>query len=89
MSRSPRFEVRSCRTGHLEEVYGSFVPARTAANVLQREDGLSRFIVDTHRIERVKDDRIVWRHGEPTDAARTWIVEQNRRAMIEARTVRT
>lgn len=47
MSRSPRFEVRSCRTGHLEEVYGSFVPAMTAANVLQREDGLSRFIVDT------------------------------------------
>ena len=90
--RSPRFEVHSCRTGYLEEVYASIVVAMAAADVLQREDGLSRFVVDTElpafEADGTPDDRIVWRQGEPSDAARRWIVEQNRRAVAVARTVR-
>ena len=91
-ARTPRFEVRLCRTGYLEEVHASIVVAMTVANVLQREDGLSRFITDTElptfEAYGTPDLRIVWRQGEPTDAARKWIVEQNRRAVAVARTVR-
>jgi hypothetical protein len=89
MSRSPRFEVRSCRTGHLEEVHSSTQDAIDCAGSLFREWGDSYCIVDAElprfAADGTPDDRIVWRQGEPTDAARRWIVEQNRRAMIEAR----
>jgi hypothetical protein len=85
MSRSHRFEVRSCRTGHLEEVHASIDLACAAALILQREDGLLRCIVDAElprfAADGTPDDRIVWRRGEPTDAARRWIVEQNRHAL--------
>ena len=91
MSRSPRFEVRSCRTGYLEEVYASIDPAIGAALWLQREDGLYRCIVDTDlpafEADGTPDTRIVWRRSEPSDAARKWIVEQNRKAVAVARTV--
>lgn len=92
MSRSPQFEVRSCRTGHLEEVHASIVLAMTAANILQREDGLSRFITDTELpafgADGTPDLRIVWRQDEPTDTARKWIVEQNRQDVAAALRVR-
>jgi hypothetical protein len=71
MSRSPRYEVRSCRTGYLEEVHGTFLLAVSAANSLRLEDGLSRCIVDTAlptSLGGVTDDRIVWRHGEVTES---------------------
>ena|ERR1700733_5434347 len=88
MSRSPRFEVRSCRTGHLEEVHASAKDAIQAAEKLARRVWrcvLAYCIVDTElprfAADGTPDDRIVWRQGEPTDAARRWIVEQNRAAL--------
>ena len=93
MSRSPRFEVRSCRTGNLEEVHASITNAIVAANVLQREFGDSYCVTDTDlpafEADGTPDDRIVWRQGEPTDEARKWIVEQNRKAVAVARTVQS
>lgn len=91
VSRSPRFEVRSCRTGYLEEVHATVMNAITCAGVLQREWGESFFVVDAElpafEADGTPDDRIVWRQGEPSNAARRWIVEQNRRAVAVARTV--
>lgn len=92
MSRFPRFEVRSCRTGHLEEVHASVKDAIQAAENWRGEYGESYCVVDAELpafgADGTPDDRIVWRQGEPSDAARSWIVEQNRKAVIEARTVR-
>jgi hypothetical protein len=92
MSRSPRFEVRSCRTGHSEEIHATIMNAITRAGVLHREWCESYCITDTElqafEADGTPDDRIVWRQFGITDAARAWVIEQNRRAMIEARTVR-
>lgn len=63
-----------------------------AARLLVREFGGSYCVTDTYlhpfEADGTPDDRIVWRQGEPRPEARAWIVEQNRKAMIEARTVR-
>jgi hypothetical protein len=70
----------------MEAVYASSVGATTAANILRQEDGLSRFITDTElprfAADGTPDDRIVWRQGEPTDAARKWMLEQLRREVL-------
>jgi hypothetical protein len=89
MSRSPRFEVRSCRTGHLEEVHATIMNAIDCAGNLFREWGDSYCITDAElpafEADGTPDDRIVWRQGEPTDAARAWIINRNRTAISDAK----
>lgn len=68
----------------MEEVYASIVGAMTAANVLKREFSESYFVTDDELprwANGTLDDRIVWRQDEPSDAARRWVIEQNRIAL--------
>lgn len=78
VSARPRFEVRSCRTGYLEQVFGEFSFAVNAADNMAREFGESYCIADTDlprfEADGTPNDRIVWRQGKLTAGARRWIV---------------
>ena len=71
-----RFEVRSVRTGSLEGSYARVADAVTRAEEIAFDFGDHSFVIDTHLV--AADDRIVWRNGEPSDNARTYLVQIGR-----------
>lgn len=77
-----RFEVRNVRTGSLEGSYARVADAVTRAEGIAFDFGDHSFVIDTHLA--AVDDRIVWRNGEPSDNARTYLAQIGR---PEARTV--
>ena len=68
--RTHRFEVRSCRTGHLEAVYETLDEARGYAVMLAGEDEQSFFVTD---LDRSIAGRIVWSDGEIHTDAHRWL----------------
>ena len=69
----PRFEVRDCRTGFIEAVYGTIEPGIEYAKMYKGEGFGPCFIVDC-ALPLVPDDlRIVWRDAEPRPMAVEWV----------------
>lgn len=65
--RTHRFEVRSCRTGHLEAVYETL---EEAIAVARKFWGQLFFITD---LDKPIVDRIVWTKGEIHQDAHRWL----------------
>jgi hypothetical protein len=67
----PRFEVRSTRNGYIQGVHGTIDTAIRECDLLLREFGDRNVIVDTFL--PTVGDRIVWRNGDPSEGALTWM----------------
>jgi hypothetical protein len=72
---TPRFEVRSCKSGFIQSVCATFEHARAYADGYRAEVGDDDrfFIVDTALPLATGDDRIVWREGDLRPTAVEWL----------------
>ena len=71
-----RFEVRNVRTGSLEGSYARVADAVASAEGFAFDFDDRSFVIDTFLA--AIDDRIVWRNGEPSDVARTYLAQIGR-----------
>ena len=69
MSKVARFEIRSTRTGKLEDAYAGAEHAIAFATTLRIECGEAFFIVDLGLPVVENDPRIVWLDAPPLPAA--------------------
>lgn len=69
MSKTARFEIRSTRTGKLEDAYARAEHAIAFAITLRIERGEAFFIVDLGLPVVENDPRIVWLDAPPLPAA--------------------
>lgn len=81
----PRFEVRSCKSGYLQEVHGTIEAAIECAVHYFKEGMGSQFITDTDLpafgLYGTPDVRTVYGSANVTPQASAWVIQCNRNAL--------